>query len=181
MLESVLEGAKTAYHAVRGFATPEQITEPTPTMSWLPTRTMLSAVAFFKDSRRVATSLDSNVRIWDVENGALVGRPFWGQSGRPAASCIVAMSPDDRRIASSTLSSTLIWDVDEQKVVLGPLVKHTNNVRSLCFSPDGKRLANGSRDGRVIIWDAETGAVLSTLAKLIKDGRLGGVRRLQPR
>jgi hypothetical protein len=173
MLENVLQGAKTAYHAVRGFATSEEITEPE--MSWLPTRTMLPAVAFFKDSRRVATSFDSNVRTWDIENGALVGRPFWAQSGRPATPCIVAISPDDRRIASSTISSTLIWDVDEQKVVLGPLVKHTNRVKSLCFSPDhGKRLASGSIDGTVIIWDAETGAVLSTLTKPIKDGMVPG-------
>jgi len=30
-------------------------------------------------------------------------------------------------------------------------------VRSVAWSPDGRRLASGSRDGALIVWDAETG------------------------
>jgi len=30
---------------------------------------------------------------------------------------------------------------------------HTEGVDSVCFSPDGKRLASGSEDGKARIWD----------------------------
>jgi WD40 repeat protein/tRNA A-37 threonylcarbamoyl transferase component Bud32 len=40
---------------------------------------------------------------------------------------------------------------------------HTDQVWSVAFSPDGQRLASGSREGVVKVWDATTGQVLHTL------------------
>ncbi|KAG1894345.1 WD40-repeat-containing domain protein [Suillus fuscotomentosus] len=54
-------------------------------------------------------------------------------------------------------------------MVFNPLVKHTEKVNSVCFSPDGRRVASGSHDSTVVVWNAETGAVLATL-----DHRNGG-------
>lgn len=119
MLASVLDGAKTAYLAVRGFATPAKTR-----LTWTMPRhaAPVSAVVFFKDSRRVVTGSDHVARIWDVEKGALVAGPFEGHWSGPIT-CPVAVSPDDKRVASGSSADIMIWDVDEQKV-LGPLVKH---------------------------------------------------------
>ena len=40
---------------------------------------------------------------------------------------------------------------------------HDFAVTSVCFSPDGRRLASGSRDRTVRLWDVETGACVRTL------------------
>jgi WD40 repeat protein/tRNA A-37 threonylcarbamoyl transferase component Bud32 len=40
---------------------------------------------------------------------------------------------------------------------------HTGQVNSVCYSPDGSRLATGSGDGTAKVWDARTGQQLLTL------------------
>jgi WD40 repeat protein/serine/threonine protein kinase len=40
---------------------------------------------------------------------------------------------------------------------------HTGWVQGVAFSPDGRRLASGSRDGTVKVWDAQTGQEIRTL------------------
>jgi WD40 repeat protein len=40
---------------------------------------------------------------------------------------------------------------------------HTGPVTSVSFSPDGNRIASGSRDNTIRLWDASTGEELHTL------------------
>ena len=41
---------------------------------------------------------------------------------------------------------------------------HGKEVVSVIFSPDGKLLASGSKDGTIKIWDIDTGECLNTLS-----------------
>src|SRR4051812_11042517 len=41
---------------------------------------------------------------------------------------------------------------------------HQNSVLWVAFTPDGKTLASGSRDDKVMIWDVATGKLLQTLS-----------------
>ncbi|KAG1821948.1 WD40-repeat-containing domain protein [Suillus subaureus] len=116
----------------------------------------VTAFAFFKDGRRIVTASENEtLRIWDVEKRTLVGGPFEGHRNDVTS---IAVSPDDRQIASGGRGrAIIIWDVNSKQMAFDPLG------RVGVFLPQWKETDNGTCDARVIIWDAETGAVLSTL------------------
>jgi WD40 repeat protein len=79
----------------------------------------------------------------------------------------VAFSPDGRRLASASSDGTIrFWDAtplrgDEGQEAL-TFTRHTDEVRSVAFSPDGshgQRVASAGTDGLVKVWDARTGRV----------------------
>jgi WD40 repeat protein len=52
-----------------------------------------------------------------------------------------------------------MWNAETDDAVL-KLEGHTDIVTSVAFSPDGKRIASGSHDRTILVWDAETGEAL---------------------
>ena len=91
----------------------------------------------------------------------------------------------DGRVPSSSVSSVAdraahpigVWVVNTQGdigrvsftlVEVSPYLSatfagHADRVNSVSFSPDGTRLVSGSRDGRAILWDVETGKQMASL------------------
>ena len=55
-----------------------------------------------------------------------------------------------------------VWNAADG-TLLRTLAGHSSAVLSISFSPDGKRIAGGSSDHTVIIWDMQTGKLLTTL------------------
>ncbi|KAG2346383.1 WD40 repeat-like protein [Suillus weaverae] len=118
----------------------------------------VTAVAVFNDSRRVVTgSSDSTLRIWDAETGASVGGPFEPEGlSRGGTFRSLAVSPDDRLIASGGSHGIILWDIERMQVSYD-----FKPVNSVCFSPDGKRLAGGGEsDDQAFIWDTRTCDIL---------------------
>ena len=48
-------------------------------------------------------------------------------------------------------------DAETGKDIIPPLNGHSDIVRSVAFSSDGKKIVSGSSDKTIRVWDADTG------------------------
>lgn len=131
-------------------------------------------VDFSADGKRLASaSRDGTVKLWEVEPGRLLQTLTGHSSGVLCAK----FSPDGRWIASGSDDQTVrIWDAiwgTFHRQLTGH--KLHGEVRSLAWSPDGRRLATASSslalyrplitaDFAVRLWDVDTGNELLALA-----------------
>src|SRR5262249_38218055 len=67
----------------------------------------------------------------------------------------LALSPDGALLAQADGTGVRVWDLEVNKE-LGRLAGHQGAVTALAFSPDGRRLATGSSDTTVLVWDVAT-------------------------
>lgn len=70
---------------------------------------------------------------------------------KPSDRCLIKAKQNDR--VKDTTSGNLITT----------LKGHNNVVYALAFSPDGDKIASGSSDGKIIIWDVNTGQIITKL------------------
>lgn len=66
----------------------------------------------------------------------------------------ISVSPDGRWIASSSVAGKVyVWSAETGRLVGEPLAGHTAAVASVAFSSDGYRIASGSHDTTLRIWN----------------------------
>jgi len=123
----------------------------------IPHAVYVKAVAFSSDGRHVLTgSQDWTVKMWDVENGALL-RTFDAHKSQVDA---VTFSQDGTKVLSGSLDKTLkLWDAATGQL-LRTLEGHTGGVNSVAFSFEGSLVLSGSSDNTIKLWDAATGRLL---------------------
>jgi len=89
------------------------------------------------------------VKVWDIDNG--VGSlKFTHDTG--TNNCVVKFSPDGKHILLGS-KDIQIWDVEDMTAVKQTLTGHSAIIQSLVFSPKGNRLASGSFDKTIKIWN----------------------------
>jgi WD40 repeat protein len=115
---------------------------------------VVAGMAFAPDGRTLASGdLRGIVRLWDVaaltERATLKTADDEGFLNEVAA---LAFSPDGRTLAVTADRAVQLWDVATARL-LASLEGHEKKVICLAYSSDGTRLASGSYDTTVRLWD----------------------------
>ncbi|KAF9059437.1 WD40-repeat-containing domain protein [Rhodocollybia butyracea] len=117
------------------------------------TSTVLS-VAFSSDGGQIrSASIAGIARVSDAQTGALVEGPFKFQV--PNQTYHIRFSPDGQLIGASGQDSVVRF-FNLRSSDLTQLEGHTEAVRALGFSQDGKWIVSGSNDTTVRVWDLDT-------------------------
>jgi WD40 repeat protein len=112
-----------------------------------------------EDTRLVLGSDSGGVEYWDLA-GADEGFTLRNRYGTAASVDFspdgkgVAVGGDDNQLATAGRhpSTVNVYDIVSGKIA-APLHGHQNGVNCVAFSPDGKRLASGDKDGNILLWE----------------------------
>ena len=122
---------------------------------------VVSALAFSRDGRRLASAGDPDTRIWDVADGRELLRVPTGPT--EFSTLDVDFRADGACLATSrTERDVQIWDASDGRLL--QRIAHGTPVSRVLFSPQERKLATVTQDGTAHVWDLSArGRLLCTL------------------
>ena len=98
----------------------------------------------------VSGSLDETIRIWNLTTGKHIDDPI-----NAGLSVYTVVLSDDGHIIAGAGEEVCVSDLQTRDRI-SSMTGHTFNVRSVALSPDNSRIASGSVDSNIGLWDAQT-------------------------
>jgi serine/threonine protein kinase len=128
----------------------------------------INALAISTDAKLlISAGSDKTIEIWylNLTNECSIDYLVTLKHHRLSVNSI-AFNPIDSDIKFASVSSdryVMLWGL-ESKTPLSILTAHTQAVKTLAFSPDGKLLATAGDDGLIQIWDIDNRQLTQTLS-----------------
>jgi WD40 repeat protein len=130
------------------------------------------SVTYSPDGRTLLTgsgdlkSTKGGAQLWDAATGKPLGPPFW----RGSSIGQVAFRADGRRILTAGPEQARIWKAAGDQPIGAPkeageplpaltslTLTHPGELEAALFSPDGKLVLTGGKDGTARLWQMDTG------------------------
>ena len=122
----------------------------------------ISSFTVLPSGNMLAAALqDGNVTVWDAEKPDEPIAEFTEAEQAHLVWRMAFASTGDRLAVGSREGTIYLYDLKRNEK-LKPLIGHTDFVRSVSFSPDGKRLVSSSSDETSKLWDVESGEQIGT-------------------
>lgn len=112
------------------------------------------------DSRVLVAGREGTAELLDSQNGKTVGPPIDQQFHKEVGRAFPQFSPDGRSVATMLLRGQRagIWSTTD--LLANPIsLRHNEDVVALAYSPDGRYVATGSHDARLLLWETTRGAL----------------------
>ncbi|KIJ08804.1 hypothetical protein PAXINDRAFT_172763, partial [Paxillus involutus ATCC 200175] len=139
---------------IRNTRTGERLTQP------LLHADAVRSIVWSPDSRQLISACqDGQIYFWSAPTGTQLGSPLQAHLG--PINCI-AMSPSGSLLASSSDDHTArLWNTVTRQP-FGRVLRHNDEVYTVAFSPNGRFVATGGREGVIFIWDISQEGVIAT-------------------
>jgi WD40 repeat protein len=130
----------------------------------------VTKVVFSPDGKILASgSADGAIILWNLDTQGEIGR--LPAAGGGITDMVFARGGDVLAVGNSREAGIFLWNVSTLTRIADPPSVHTGAIHSLSLSPDGKYMASGGEDGRIVLWDTGT---WRPLGEFTRPGELSG-------